>query len=50
MVNMGAIAMCTMIKGDTYLDKFNRLLELTRKLANNPDIEMGTIFRFDNYI
>jgi glutaminase len=40
MVNMGAIAMCTMIKGDTYLDKFNRLLELTRKLAKNPDTEM----------
>ncbi len=40
MVNMGAIAMCTLIKGDTYLDKFNRLLELTRLLANNPDIEM----------
>lgn len=38
MVNMGAIAMCTLIKGDTYMEKFNRLLELTRKLAGNPDI------------
>lgn len=38
MVNMGAIAMCTLIKGDTYLEKFERLLELTRKLAGNPDI------------
>lgn len=40
MVNMGAIAMCTMIKGDTYEEKFDRLLNLTRKLAGNPDIEL----------
>lgn len=40
MVNMGAIAMCTLIKGDTYDEKFDRLLALTRKLANNPDIEI----------
>lgn len=38
MVNMGAIAMCNLIKGETYEQKFNRLLELTRKLANNPNI------------
>lgn len=40
MVNMGAIAMCTLIKGDTYAEKFDRLLELTRKLAHNPEIEL----------
>ena len=40
MVNMGAIAMCTLIKGETYLEKFNRLLELTCKLAGNPSIEL----------
>lgn len=40
MVNMGAIAMCTMIKGDTYQEKFERILNLTRKLACNPDIEL----------
>lgn len=40
MVNMGAIVMCTLIKGTTYHDKFSRLLELTRKLANNPEIEL----------
>lgn len=40
MVNMGAIVLCNLIKGDTYEEKFNRLLELTRKLANNPDIEI----------
>ena len=38
MVNMGAILMCTLIKGGTYTDKFNRVLELTRKLAGNPNI------------
>lgn len=40
MVNMGAIAMFTLVKGDTYDEKFNRLLELTRMLASNPDIEL----------
>ena len=40
MVNMGAIVMCTLIKGDTYDEKFDRLLDLTRKLAGNPEIEL----------
>ena len=40
MVNMGAILMCTLIDGETYEDKFNRVLELTRKLAGNPDIHV----------
>jgi len=40
MVNMGAIAMCSLIKGDTYEEKFQRLLDLTRKLANDPEIEL----------
>lgn len=40
MVNMGAIALCTLINGTTYRDKFNRLLDFTRKLANNSDIEV----------
>lgn len=38
MVNMGAIAMCTLIKGDSYQERFIRLLELARKLANNANI------------
>lgn len=38
MVNMGAIAMCTLIKGDTYEEKFQRLLQLTRRLAGNNSI------------
>ena len=40
MVNMGAIMLCTLIKGDSYTEKFDRLLELTRQLTNNPNIEI----------
>lgn len=40
MVNMGAIVMCTLIKGENYQERFDRLLELTRKLANNPEIDV----------
>ncbi len=40
MVNMGAIAMCSLIKGADYEERFQRLLELTRKLADNPNIQM----------
>ena len=40
MVNMGAIVMCTLIHGKNYKKKFERLLELTRKLANNPEIDV----------
>lgn len=40
MVNMGAIAMCTLIKGGDYQERFQRLLELTRLLADNQDIEV----------
>ena len=40
MVNMGAIVMCTLIKGNDYRDRFRRLLELTRALANNPEIQV----------
>ena len=38
MVNMGAIAMCSLIHGESYAQKFERLLELTRKLASDPTI------------
>lgn len=38
MVNMGAILMCTLIEGNTYQEKFDRILALTRELAGNPDI------------
>ena len=38
MINTGAIALCTLIHGTTYQEKFSRLLELTRRLAENPSI------------
>lgn len=40
MVNMGAIAMCTLVKGHDYQERFQRLLDLTRFLAGNPNIEV----------
>lgn len=40
MVNMGAIVMCTLIKGENYRDRFDRLLALTRTLANDPEIDV----------
>lgn len=40
MINTGAIALCTLIHGDTYLDKFQRLLQLTRKIADNPSLDI----------
>ena len=36
MVNTGAIALCTLIHGKSYDEKFSRLLDLARKLAENP--------------
>ncbi len=40
MINAGAIALCTLICGETYEEKFRRLLELVRKLAGNPDMDI----------
>ncbi len=40
MVNAGAIALCTLIKGDGYLKRFERLLELTRRISDNPNLKM----------
>ena len=40
MVNAGAIALCTLIKGDTSEEKINRLLEFTRALAKNDSLEI----------
>ena len=42
MVNMGAIAICSLIKGDTYEERIERILALTRKLAGNDDIQINT--------
>ena len=38
MINTGAIALCTLIQGQTYEDKFARLLELVRKISGNPEL------------
>ena len=38
MINTGAIALCTLIHGDTYEEKFRRLLELTRLLTEDPQL------------
>ena len=38
MINTGAIALCTLIHGDTYQDRFSKLLDLARHLADNPAI------------
>lgn len=38
MINTGAIALCTLIDGDSYEVKFSRLLELTRLLADNQTL------------
>lgn len=40
MVNAGAIALCTLIKGETYDEKFQRLLELARKVSCNPNLQV----------
>ena len=40
MINTGAIALCTLIHGATYQEKFSRLLALTRRLAENPLLDV----------
>ena len=40
MINAGAIALCTLIHGETYGEKFRRLLELARNLAENPNLQV----------
>ena len=39
-MSIGAIALCNLIKGESYEEKFQRLLALTRKLANDSNIYM----------
>lgn len=41
MINAGAIALCTLINGDIYEEKFSRLLSLVRKMADNPNLEVN---------
>ena len=40
MINTGAIALCTLIKGETYREKFDRLLRLTKKLTGNTALKI----------
>lgn len=41
MINAGAIALCTLIKGHSFKDKTNRLLDFTRKIAKNDSLEIN---------
>ena len=46
MINTGAIALCTLIHGRDYGERFDRLLELVRTLADNPNLEVDqAVFR-----
>lgn len=38
MINTGAIALCTLINGSSYEEKFTRLLELTKRISGNPNL------------
>ena len=40
MINIGAITLCSLIDGESYEEKFSRLLNLTRKMADNPLLEV----------
>ncbi len=40
MINAGAIALCTLIKGASYQEKTKRLLEFTRRLTRNDGLEI----------
>ncbi len=41
MINTGAIALCTLVAGNSYAEKFARLLELTRKMTGNASIKIN---------
>lgn len=40
MINTGAIALCTLIKGNTFDEKFERLLSLAKKLTGNSGLKV----------
>ncbi|MBQ8308960.1 MAG: glutaminase A [Clostridia bacterium] len=40
MINTGAIALCTLIRGRSYEEKFSRLLEMTKIITDNPTLEI----------
>ncbi|AOT72353.1 glutaminase A [Geosporobacter ferrireducens] len=41
MINAGAIAVTSLIQGDSYEEKFQRILELFRKLSCNPNLKIN---------
>ena len=43
MINAGAIALCTLIKGDTCDEKFDRLLSLARLLSGNDKLDIDVL-------
>ena len=50
MINTGAIALLTLIRGETYEIRFQRLLELTRKLAENPELHVDeSVYRSEHH-
>lgn len=40
MVNIGAIVVCSLLKGNSYKKKFERFLEFLRALSNNPNLNI----------
>ena len=42
MINAGAIALCTLISGESSEEKFGRLLSITRKMAGNESLEVDS--------
>lgn len=40
MINTGAIALCTLIRGESYQEKFQRLLALVHKITGNPTLSV----------
>ena len=40
MVNAGAITLCTLINGQNYDEKFQRLLKLVQTVAGNPNLQL----------
>ncbi|MBR7117082.1 MAG: glutaminase A [Clostridia bacterium] len=40
MINAGAIALCTLIKGDSYDERFSRLIELAKRLSGDPSLSV----------
>ena len=40
MINTGAIALCTLVRGNTYQEKFERLLDLARTISGNPALQV----------